>query len=79
MSLMRFAKKAQSLNTFKSNNIGTDVTGEGNLLFSDDGTGVMRNSYNLKDYVNVTPDQLTDISDTRVRKNQTHVFTTNNL
>lgn len=39
----------------------------------------MRNSYNLKDYVNVTPDQLTDISDTRVRKNQTHVFTTNNL
>ena len=79
MSLMRFAKKAQSLNTFKSNNIGTDVTGEGNLLFSDDGTGVMRNSYNLKDYVNVTPDQLADISDSRVRKNQTHVFTTNNL
>ena len=79
MSLMRFAKKAQSLNTFKSNNIGTDVTGEGNLLFSDDGTGVMGNSYNLKDYVNVTPDQLTDISDSRVRKNQTHVFTTNNL
>lgn len=79
MSLMRFAKKAQSLNTFKSNNIGTDVTGEGNLLFSDGGTGVMGNSYNLKDYVNVTPDQLTDISDSRVRKNQTHVFTTNNL
>ncbi len=39
----------------------------------------MGNSYHLKDYVNVTPDQLTDISDSRVRKNQTHVFTTNNL
>lgn len=39
----------------------------------------MGNSYTLKDYVNVSPDQLTDISDSRVRKNQTHVFTTNNL
>lgn len=79
MALMRFTKKAQSLNTFKSNNIGTDVTREGNLLFADSGEGVLGNNYSLKDYVNVAPDRLTDISDSRVRKNQTHAFTTNNL
>ena len=79
MALMRFAKKTQSLNTFKSNNIGMDVTREGNLLFSDGGGGVMGNNYSLKDYVDVTPDRLTDISDSRVRKNQTHALTTNNL
>lgn len=79
MALMRFTKKTQSLNTFKSNNVGTDVTREGNLLFSDDGSGVLSNNYQLKNYIDVTPDRLTDISDSRVRKNQTHVLTTNNL
>ena len=79
MALMRFTKKTQSLNTFKSNNVGTDVTREGNLLFSDDGSGILSNNYQLKDYIDVTPDRLTDISDSRVRKNQTHVLTTNNL
>ncbi len=79
LALMRFAKKAQSLNTFKSNNIGMDVGREGNLLFSDSGDGVMSNDYKLKDYVSVTPDRLVDISDSRVRQNQTHTFTTNNL
>ena len=78
MALMRFTKKAQSLNTFKSNNIGTDVTREGNLLFSDGG-GLLSNGYQLKDYLDVTPDRLTDISDSRVRKNQTHALSTNNL
>lgn len=79
MALMRFAKKTQSLNTFKSNNVGTDVTRDGKLLFSDNGEGGWGNDYTLKDYVNVAPDRLTDISDSRVRKNQTHAFTTNNL
>ena len=79
MSLMRFSKKMQSLNTFKSNNIGTNVTRDGELLFSDGGSGLMGNNYSLKDYVSVTPDRLTGISDERVRKNQTHAFTTNNL
>ena len=79
MTLMRFAKKVQSLNTFKSNNIGTDVTRDVNLLFSDSGEGLLGNDYSLKNYVDVTPDRLTDISDSRVRKNQTYAFTTNNL
>lgn len=79
MALMRFTKKAQSLNTFKSNNVGTDVTRDGNLLFTDSGDGFLGKDYSLKDYVNVMPDRLTDISDSRVRKNQTHVLTTNNL
>lgn len=78
MALMRFAKKTQSLNTFKSNNIGTDITREGNLLFSDRG-GLLSDNYHLKNYLDVTPDRLTDISDSRVRKNQTHTLSTNNL
>ena len=79
MSLMRFAKKAQSLNTFKSNNIGTNISREGEILFSDGGEGLMGKNYSLKDYVSVTPDRLTELSDSRVRRNQTHTFTTNNL
>ena len=74
MSLMRFTKKAQSLNTFKSNNIGTNVSREGEMQFSDDGEGLQGQNYSLKDYLSVTPDRLTDLSDSRVRRNQTHTL-----
>ena len=79
MSLMRFAKKTQSLNTFKSNNIGIDVTREANIVLTDDDRGSFSDKYSLKDYVDVSPDQLADISESRVRQNKTHAFTTNNL
>ena len=79
VALMRFAKKTQSLNTLKSNNIGTDVTREVNVNFDDFDGGLLGKNYSLQNYINATPDRLFDISDSRVRNNRTHALTTNNL
>lgn len=78
-TLMRFAKKAQLLNTLKSNNIGTDVTRDNMVLIDDIGSSFLSRNYALKNYINVIPDRLMDISENRVRKNQTHTISMNNL
>lgn len=79
LALMRFAKKIQSLSTFKSNNTGTDIVSEVNLKFDDFDGGRLGNTYSLNNYVSAIPDKLIEISDSRVRDNETHTFTTNNL
>ncbi|MCQ2215955.1 MAG: carboxypeptidase-like regulatory domain-containing protein [Bacteroidales bacterium] len=79
LALMRFAKKVQSLNTLKSNNTGTDITREITLKFDDFDGGSLGNTYSLQNYISATPDRLTEISDSRVRDNQTHTITTNDL
>ena len=79
LSFMRFAKKTQSLNTLKSNNIGVDITREVNIKFDDFDGGSLGRTYTMQNYINATPDKLFDISDSRVRKNRTHALSTNNL
>lgn len=79
LALMRFAKKVQSLNTLKSNNTGTDITREITLKFDDFDGGSLGNTYSLQNHISATPDRLTEISDSRVRDNQTHTITTNDL
>lgn len=78
-SLMRFTKTAQSLNTFKSNNVGDDISQENNMLISDGDIGLGDQKYELKKYIDVIPDKLTDISENRVLRNRTKTLTTNNL
>lgn len=78
-SLMRFTKKAQSLNTFKSNNVGDDISQENNMLISDGDLGLSDQKYDLRKYINVVPDKLMDISENRVLRNRTKTLTTNNL
>lgn len=78
-TLMRFTKKTQSLNTLKSNNIGTDVTRESDMLIDDIGSSFLNRHYSLKNHIHVRPDRLTEIGENRVRQNQTHSLTMNNL
>ncbi|WP_081819245.1 carboxypeptidase-like regulatory domain-containing protein [Prevotella sp. HUN102] len=78
-TLMRFSKKAQLLNTLKSNNIGTDVTKDNTVLIDDIGSGFLSHNYSLKNYIDATPDRLMEISENRVRRNQTHTVSMNNL
>lgn len=78
-TLMRFTKKTQSLNTLKSNNIGTDITRESDLLIDDIGSSFLNRHYSLKNHIRVTPDRLTEIGESRVRQNQSHSLTMNNL
>lgn len=78
-ALMRFTKKTQSLNTLKSNNIGMDVTRDNTVLIDDIGSSFLNSNYALHDYISVRTDRLMEISANRVRKNQTHTISTNNL
>ena len=78
-SLMRFSKTMQTLNTLKSNNVGTDVTREGEIHFTDGLGDILSKNYKLTKYIDVSPDMLTEINEERVRKNQTHSLALNNL
>lgn len=78
-ALMRFKKQSQTLNTYKTNNTGNDVTRE-TLSFSiDDIISQFGKNYRLQDYLSVAPSRLREIDDSRSRFNRTHSFTTNNL
>lgn len=78
-ALMRFKKKSQTLNTYKMNNTGNDVTQE-NMSFSLDAISTpFGKNYRLENYISVNPDRLFTLDDERSRFNTTHVFTTNNL
>ncbi len=75
---MRFTSKMQTLNTYKTNNIGSDVVQETNS-FSVEERSYFPKSYRLENYLNVQPDYLSDIDANRVRFNKSHLFSTNNL
>ena len=77
--LMRFTAKTQSLNTYKTNNIGTDVTHETQSFSFDEIMNQFSKNYRLDNYINVRPDYLTDIDADRVRFNKSHMISTNNL
>lgn len=77
--LMRFTAKTQSLNTYKTNNIGTDVTHETQSFSFDEIMNQFSKNYRLDNYINVRPDYLTDIDADRVRFNKSHMISSNNL
>ncbi len=78
-SFMRFSKIIQTLNTLKSNNVGTDVTKDGEMHFTDRAGDILGKSDRLTRYIDVSPDMLMGINKERVRKNQTHSLALNNL
>lgn len=79
LALMRFKKITQTLNTYKTNNIGKDLTRETMLFSIDEILSQFGKNYRLQDYLSVSPDRLREIDGDRSRFNRTHLFTTNNL
>ncbi len=78
-TLMRFTKKLQTLSTFKTNNVGSDMTKENEWLPLGTDNKLSSSTYHLQDYIRLSPDNITDIRDERVRFNRTFSATTNNL
>lgn len=76
---MRFTSKMQTLNTYKTNNTGTNIVKETNSFSFDSRDNNFPKSYSLKDYLEVEPDYLSDIDADRVRFNESHLISTNNL
>jgi len=77
--VMRFTSKNQTLNTYKSNNTGIDVTQETQSFSIDDMMNQFSKKYKLENYINIKPEKLTDIDSERVRFNTSHIISTNNL
>lgn len=77
--VMRFTSKTQTLNTYKTNNTGTDVTQETQSFSIEEIINQFSKNYRLDNYINVRPDYLTDIDAKRVRFNKSHMVSTNNL
>ena len=78
-ALMRFKKNSQTLNTYKTNNIGTNIIRETMTFSVDDFLTQFGKDYRLAEHINMRPSMLTDIDAQRARFNKTHLFTTNNL
>lgn len=76
---MRFTPKAQTLNTYKTNNTGVDIVREIRQFSVDDLLSQFSKNYSLSNYINVRPNYLTDIDAHRARFNKSHLFSTNNL
>ena len=76
---MRFTTKTQSLNTYKTNNTGVDITQETKSFSIDEVMAQFSKNYRLDNYINVRPDNLTDIDANRARFNKSHMVSTNNL
>lgn len=79
VALMRFKKQSQTLNTYKTNNIGIDLSRETMSFSIDEILSQFGKNYRLQDYLSVSPERLREIDGDRSRFNQTHLFTTNNL
>lgn len=73
---MRFNKKRQSMNTFKTNNTGQDISKELNSF----NLNALRNQGKLlSDYIETEPPYSMGLSRNRELLNQTHQVTTHNL
>lgn len=77
--VMRFTTKTQSLNTYKTNNTGIDVTQETQTFSIDEVMSQFSKNYRLDNYIDVRPDNLMDIDANRARFNKSHMVSTNNL
>ena len=79
ITAMRFKKQAQTLNTYKTNNTGSNVIRETMSFSIDDIISQFGKNYRLQEYLSVVPDRLREIDSDRSRFNKTHLFSTNNL
>lgn len=79
LSLMRFAKKEQTLNTYKTNNTGDDVTCDFNDFSFERLHGGFGLNYMLRNFISVKPSVLSELDGNRSRFNRTHAVGTNNL
>lgn len=78
-SLMRFAKKEQTLNTYKTNNTGDDVTRDFNDFSFESVRGGFGLNYALRNFISIKPFVLSELDSRRSRFNRTHAVGTNNL
>jgi hypothetical protein len=76
---MRFTAKNQSLNTYKSNNVGSDITSETQSLAFEDIVGSINKGYRLSAFIDLSPDFIKEIDESRYLFNKTHLISTNNL
>lgn len=79
LSLMRFAKKMQTLNVLKTNNTGDNILKESSMLFDESAGDLFRKSYEIDDIIDIAPGRLTDLDEQRVLRNQSHSVSLNNL
>lgn len=79
LSLMRFAKSVQTLNTYKADNTGEDISRQLTDLSLDDMRGGFGTNYSLRTFVDVNPARLAQLDGRRSRFNRTHMVSTNNL
>lgn len=79
LSLMRFAKEIQTLDTYKTNNTGGDLSRELTDFSIDDLRGGFGLNYNLRSFIDVNPSTLSQLESNRSRFNKTHMVSTNNL
>lgn len=76
---MRFTAKNQTLNTYKTNNVGTDVTSETQSLSFEDIVGSISKGYRFSSFIDLSPHYLKEIDESRYLFNKTHLFSTSNL
>lgn len=76
---MRFKQKTQTLDTYKTNNTGGNVLGEAQDFSVDLMSRLFSNDYDLRTFVDISPDEADGLNDSRTTFNRTHLLTSNNL
>lgn len=79
LAVMRFKKQSQTLNTYKTNNTGNDLLRETMSFSIDDIIAQFGKNYRLSDNIRLQPSLPFGIGAHRMRFNNTHLFSTNNL
>lgn len=79
LSLMRFAPNFQTLNTYKTNNTGWDVSKELTDHSIDNIRNLFNRNYRLKKFIDVYPQTLGYLSAGRSTFNRSHLVDTNTL
>ncbi|MDR0961543.1 MAG: hypothetical protein LBM62_03130, partial [Mediterranea sp.] len=75
-----FSARFQNANTFKSNNNGADITAENrSLTIADLVEMIDSQGSELSSLLTIVPTVTTDVADSRLRFNRTHIFNTSHL
>lgn len=76
---MRFTAKNQTLNTYKTNNVGADVTSETQSFSIEKMINSVSKGYRLNSFIDLSPDFLKEIDESRYLFNRTNLVSSNNL
>lgn len=79
LSLMRFAPKFQTLNTYKTNNTGVDVSSDLTDHSLTDIRSLFNRNYRLNEFIDIYPKTLGTLDDKRSTFNRSHLVNTNDL